>query len=178
MGLASPVSQSGACPQVVNQQRLLFVRRAPNGGYNAAPSSGGGAGVSYNNPSMPNYVPAGMPGQTGGGVNDVWDVVDGGGNVNSAGAICSSSGEVLGKVCWDAILNQYVFVAKEARYTNIAAPSVAGSSNSTDGLQIKNFLTQLNNGVIQPGLSPTTPQINIAGLDNSLDGTGDMGGGQ
>ena len=166
MGLASPVSQQGACPQVVNQQELLFIARSANGGYNW---SGGGSGV-YSNASMPNYVPAGEEGVTGGGLSTVWEVIDAGGSQNSAGAIQSSAGQVLGKIVWDAILNQWVFVLKEARYSHTQAPSVSGSSNSKKGKQIKDFLTQLNTGV-DPAW-PTTPQLTIDGLDNSISGTG------
>jgi len=166
MGLASPVSQSGACPQVVNEQRLLFVARFPNGGYNW---SGGGTGV-YSNASMPNYVPAGEEGVTGGGRSMVWDVVDGGGNQNSAGAICSSSGQVIGHIIWDPILEEFVFRMTEARDAHIGRP-VAGSSSGSDAVQIKSFLTSIN--ATDPDW-PKQPQLDIVGDVNSADGSSDV----
>ena len=166
MGLASPASQTAACPPATNQQRLLFVARFPNGGYNFT----GTNAAQYNNASMPNFVPAGEQGVTGGGRALVWDVVDGGGNVNSAGFVSSSSGQVIGHIIWDPILEAFGFRMTEARFANIGRP-VAGSSNGSDAVQIKNFLTSIN--ATDPNW-PKQPQKDIVGDVNSADGSSDV----
>src|SRR5271170_361107 len=110
--------------------RFLFVQKFPNGGYN--PASGAQQGA-YNNASMPNYVPAGANGISGGGETFYYEVVDGqnvfngqntaGGAGNGSTTPYAKSGStlgiVVGRIVWDAVMQQWHFLVKEQKYSNL-----------------------------------------------------------
>ena len=82
-----------------------------------------------------------------------YDVVDGGGSMNSAGFVSSCSGQKIGRIQWDWVSAAWVFVleTKGVRFDINQA-----SAGDADVLQIKNFIATL--------AAPTTT--------NAVDGTG------
>jgi len=153
--------------------RFTFVQRFPNGGYN--PQAGAQQGV-YSNPSMPNFVPAGANGISGGGRSTYYDVVDGGCNTfngqNTAGGSGSGSttpyfksagaqGQVVGQIVWDAVMARWTFVMKEA-HTDFLPDTVDGQS---DANQIKNFINSISGSganIALGGNPPTSDQVGSA----------------
>ena len=111
---------------------------------------------------MPNAYPAATNQQrftftkiqvSSAGTPPYYDVVDGGGSMNSAGFVGSSSGQKIGHIQWDWVTAAWVFVleTKGVRFDINQA-----SAGAADVLQIKNFIATL--------AAPTTT--------NAVDGTG------
>ena len=65
-----------------------------------------------------------------------YTVVDGGGSMNSAGFVGSSSGAQIGKIVWDPVTNAWFFRLDELRFANL-------DINSVDAQQITNFINSL-----------------------------------
>jgi hypothetical protein len=74
------------------------------------------------------FISAGDPSQ--------YDVVDGGGSLNSAGFVGSCSGQVIGRVLFDPIMKRWGFKLDELRFANL---SITGA----DATQISNFIATL-----------------------------------
>jgi len=151
--------------------RFTFVQRFPNGGYNSYLGDAGHSG--YNNPSMPNYVPAGAQGISGGGKTFFYDVVDGGVNTfngqNTAGGAGSGSttpvfksagamGQVVGRIIWDAVMQKWNFIVKDG--FDLALPDT--SDGQSDAAQIKNFINGLNGTSTLGGNPPAVDLVNDA----------------
>lgn len=87
------------------------------------------------------------------GTPPYYDVVDGGGSMNSAGFVGSCSGQKIGHIQWDWVSKAWVFVleTKGVRFDINQA-----SAGAADALQIKNFIATL--------AAPVTT--------NAVDGTG------
>lgn len=69
-----------------------------------------------------------------------YDVIDGGGAMNSAGFVSSCSGQVVGQVKWDYVMARWSFELDEK------APNFdpnQASAGAADVLQIKNFIATL-----------------------------------
>ena len=74
------------------------------------------------------------------GTPPVYNVVDGGGSMNSAGFVGSCSGQVIGPIRWDFVEARWSYIAetKGVRFD----PNQA-SAGAADVLQIKNFIATL-----------------------------------
>jgi hypothetical protein len=79
------------------------------------------------------------------GTPPVYNVVDGGGSMNSAGFVSSCSGQVIGQIRWDFVMARwsYVIDTKGVRFD----PNQA-SAGAADVLQIKNFIATLANPTV------------------------------
>lgn len=79
------------------------------------------------------------------GTPAVYNVIDGGGSMNSAGFVGSCSGQVIGQICWDFVMARWTFVNQTK---NVAFDPNQSSSGNADVLQIKNFIATLANPTV------------------------------
>lgn len=70
----------------------------------------------------------------------VYNVVDGGGSMNSAGFVGSCSGQVIGQIRWDFVMARWSFVNQTK---GIKFDPNQASAGDADVLQIKNFIATL-----------------------------------
>lgn len=79
------------------------------------------------------------------GTPPVYNVVDGGGSMNSAGFVGSCSGQVIGQIRWDFVEARWGYIAetKGVRFD----PNQA-SAGAADVLQIKTFIATLANPTV------------------------------
>src|SRR6266403_3913210 len=72
----------------------------------------------------------------------VWyDVIDGGGSINSAGAVGSCSGEKIGELRFDPIMKRWGFVLSQVRFANLTPAGI--DPGSSDAALISNFIATL-----------------------------------
>ena len=142
------MANNGASPL----NRFLFVQRWPNGGYNSVADAS--KRNAYSNPSMPNFIPAGEAGVTGGGETMYFDVIDGAQSFNGEATGASNSvtpyftsgaaeGVTIGKIVYNEITATWNFVSTVRNH-----PLPNATDANSDANAIKAFVTSLNSGVI------------------------------
>lgn len=70
-----------------------------------------------------------------------YDVIDGGGSMNSAGFVGSCSGDKIGEVRFDPIMKRWGFVISQLRFANLTPAGI--DPGSSDAALISNFIATL-----------------------------------
>lgn len=71
----------------------------------------------------------------------IYDVVDGGSSMNSAGFVCSAAGGRIGRIEFDPIMRRWGFLLDELRFANLDPNQAA--LGGADAKQISTFIGTL-----------------------------------